>query len=497
MNSTRTDIDVVLDLNSSSSGVQLVRESFKVGAPDRKAQFSSSGRRFGGEYQSAEIHGNGTIGGQFYTQKSTADEAVALWESLIDTVEQYATQDYYIKWQPDGSTRPVFYQVRGSGSWEANYKALPFSSNKVVVFEMTWPVAPLARGAAITFTTSSTTYPASFDVPTATGYSVGVPGTAPALLDLNVAQAASSTGVDFFMVGWSKKPAASSNPVAPFGKIPAFVSSGGSSGTSYLTFGTGYAQTASGSGQPDRLRIATPSTSGSYTMGVDINPALLIRDDFTKSEIQLEVWGRVYIGGNTVTTQKLSLEPRYATGATSRYSLEYGSTGKTVKGRNTSSGGAGWLFTKLGTVQASVDPNNAATYKLQLETTFVTLGGSTAEFAIEYLAIVPARQRALTPTGRENDSTYPKFIATTNAVTKTVRNDLSGWLRPDSGSNQVAYPDSGLGGQLLELPPGNVTIFVKPTLGVPDDPTPSTADASQSLTISGTIIPRYYLARGT
>lgn len=492
MNSGRTDLGtVVLDLNSSSSGVQIVRDSFKVEAPERKAQFSNSGRRFGGDYQSAEVHGNGKIGAQFYTQQTTADAAIALWESLIDTAEEYATKDYFVKWQPHGATSPVFYQVRGSGDWEANYKALPFATNKVVVFDVSWPVAPLARGAAVTFSGSSATYPATVELSS-------VAGTAPALLDLNVAQAASSPGIDFFMVGWTQKPAASTNPVAPFGKIPAYVSSGGSSGASYLTFGAGYAQTASGSGMPDRLRIASPSTGTTYTMGVDINPALMVRDDFTKSEIQLEVWGRIYIGGNQMTSiLTTSLEPRYATGATSRFTSEYGSAGKIFRGRTTAAGGAGWHFTKLGTLQATVDTNNAATYTLQLKTEFTDLAGSTAEFAIEYLAVVPARQRALTPTSRENDSTYPKFLNSTAATMKTVRNDLSGWLKPTTGSGQTYYPDSGLGGQLLEIPPGDVSLFVKATQGVPDDPTPTTSDASQSLTISGTIIPRYYLARGT
>ena len=512
MNPTRTDLVYTdagtnsiptggLNLNSTSSGVQLVRDTFKVQAPERRAQFSNIGRRFGGDFQSAETHGNGAVGGQFYTQKTTANDAIALWESLIDLAEEIAINDYFIKWQPEGATNPVFYQVRGSASWEANYRALAFSSNKTVVFDVSWPVAPLARGAATTFTAANSSFPSTFDVT--------VPGTAPGLLDLEVQQ--TGTGIDFFMVGWTSAPSASTNPVAPFGIVPAFISAGGASGASYLTFstrdstntlvttGTGiYAQTAT----PNRLAITTPSTTNTYRMGIDINPALMVRDDFTKGEIQLEVWGRFYVPQSAVLTMVTSLEPRFSTGAASRYTAEYGASGKSVKGRTTSQGGSGWQFVKLGTVQAAVDKNNQATYTLQVKTNFFSAGVS-AEFAVDYLAFVPARQRALTPTGRPADTSYPKFIIGETGVTKikTVRNDLSGWLRPTGGT---MYPDSGLGGQLLELPSGTSRIFVKSMLGVPDDSTIGgasttaiSADAAQTLTVSGTIIPRYYLARGT
>lgn len=557
MNTARTDLaSVVLDLNSTSSGIQLVRDTFKTQAPDRRAQFSDTNRRWGGSRQASESHGNGTIGANFYTQKSTANAAIDLWESLIGAAESNAQNDYFIKWKPEGATNSVFYEIRGNASWEASYRWIEFQANKVVVFSVTWPVAPLARGAATTFSTSAASYPATIQLSSAVG------GSAPALLDLTVANptiSSAGVGSDFFMVGWSQRPGTPvSGSNAPFGLIDvssgatgvtstgftaatsparlaisspsslgvtATVSSASASGTTYTyttsaahTFLPGASITVTGSsvaayngtftitsvtsttfvvtgGTPSP---ATPTfTSGTatsnYTVNIDVDPSTLRRDDFTDNEIDLEVWARVGVNASHSVTVVTSLSSKDTTGVAARYTAEYGSTGKLLTVPGT---GSGYLFYRLGTITATVDTVNKPVYTLKLAPSFSA--NSSDEFSIDSVVIVPAKQRALTPTGRENDATYPKFINSTSAnVKKLIKSDLSGWIYTGTGTDAY-FPDSGLGGQLLEIPTGTVDLFVKSTRGVPDDPTPSTADdANQTLTVTGTIIPRYYLGRGT
>jgi hypothetical protein len=480
-NSTFTAFTSSLDLNSGN--VQLVRDTFKVQAPERRAQFSDSNRRYGGAWQSSEQHGNGAVGGSFLISNASATTAIDKWESLLQVIEGTDDYDYYIKWQPEAATYPVYYEVRGAASWAANYRWIEFSQNRSVVFDVQWPVGPLARGAAITFSTSSASYPATVQIPNATGYSVSVPGTAPALMDLNVIQAASSTGIDFFSVAWTKRPG---SPVTstntPFGLIEVSTGTAASTGVS----GTNYTFNNT---SPNRVAIASPATSTTYTLNVDIDPSVLVRDDFTRNEIQLEVFGRIKVASTHSATVVTSLEPKTATGASSRYTAEYGTSGKILAAPSSSSG---FYMYKLGTLTAVCEAGSpSAVYTLRLTTTFSA--ASTSEFAIDYLMVQPSRQRALTPTGKTPDSTYPKFLYSTAAATKTIQSDLKGWLTPSGGTR---YPDSGLGGQMLELPPGNVDLFIKPTLGVPDNTT-TADDETKTLTVSGTIIPRYYLARGT
>jgi len=485
MNSGRTDLGTVkIDLNSTSSGFQIVRDTFKIQAPERQAQFSQTSRRYGGANQTSETHGNGAVGASFFVSGSSADAAIVRWETLLSALEDTHEADYFLKWQPEGATRPVFYQIRGAAGWEAQYRPLEFSQTKTLVFDVNWPVAPLARGAAITFSTAAAWYPSTVAVPAASGYSVGVPGSAPALLDLSVAQTGS--GSDFFMVGWTQKPTLSANASTnvPFGAIT--LTTNGSTANTGVT-ATNYTYRTGSTPSINRVGITSPTAGITYTLDVAIDPSTMIRDDFTRSEIQLEVWGRVYVNTLHRATVITSLEPVSASsgGASSRYTTEFGATGKLLA---YPASGSGWYFYRLGTLPAVVDVNNRSSYKVRLATTFANTTTST-EFAIDYLAIVPAKQRALTPTGRAPDSSYPSFINSTGSTTKTIRNDLSGWL------GTTPYPDSGLGGQVLEIPPGDVNLFIKATLGVPD--VTDIADDSQNLTLTGTIIPRYFLARGS
>jgi len=482
INTARTDLaSVVLDLNSTTSGVQLVRDTFKSQAPERKAQFSDSNRRYGGARQSSETHGNGAVGASFYTSAASADAAVDLWETLLGTAEAKAQNDYYIKWKPQGATNPVFYEVRGSASWDAQYKWIEFQSNRVVVFDVSWPVAPLACGAATTFSASAASYPATIALSSA------VTGSAPALLDLTVANpqiSSAGVGSDFFMVGWSQRPGTPvSGSNVPFGLIDVLSGATGVSSTGFTAAST-----------PARLAIASPSsTTTNYVVNVDIDPSTLRRDDFTDNEIDLEVWARMGTNASHSVTVVTSLSSKDTTGASSRYTAEYGTSGKLL---TVPASGSGYFFYRLGTISASVDTVNKPVYTLKVAPLFSA--SSSDEFSLDSVVVVPAKQRALTPTGRENDSTYPKFINSTSAnVKKLVKSDLSGWIYTGTGTTAY-FPDSGLGGQLLEIPPGAVDLFVKSTRGVPDDPTPAVADdANQTLTISGTIIPRYYLGRGT
>jgi hypothetical protein len=111
--------------------------------------------------------------------------------------------------------------------------------------------------------------------------------------------------------------------------------------------------------------------------------------------------------------------------------------------------------------------------------------------------MVPAQTRALGPTAKPLDSTYPRFMPSGVAgVTKVVRADLSGGI---AVGDYRPHPDHGLGGSLIEPPPGLLTMTIKASDLVPDDPTASAA--SETLTHSGAVhlavTPRSFYLRST
>ena len=495
----------VVDLNTGS--INLVRDSFKTQAPARKQQFSDSNRRYGGSRISSETHDNGAVAASLLVTGSSADDAVNRWETTLTAIES-SSADYFIKWQPESATYPVYYEVRGPATWNAAYRWIEFqTASKPLVFEVSWPVAPLATRQPITFTTSSGTYPATVAIPSASGYSVSVPGSAPALLDLRVNSAAIA---NWFKVSWTKTPATPlSNSVAPFGVLPLVNSTPAAAASTTLLSGTvsGVTYTAAMTAVADstalnngRATVASPASGGTYGVAVDIDPSTLNEDDFSNGEVSLEVWARMKVASNHAATVTLSLEPADGTSfGEARYTSEYGSVGKGLP--VPSSGTGAWHYYRLGTVTAYVDKYGGKKWRLVTKVYFSA--ASTNAFGIDYLAVVPSRQRALLPTGKPfNATSYPAFIPSASATTKVVKSDLSGWtVAGTATATSVYHPDSGLGGQLMEIPPGNVSLFVKSSEEVPDEPVAATmlatADTeSQTLTISGIITPRYFLGRG-
>ena len=252
-----------------------------------------------------------------------------------------------------------------------------------------------------------------------------------------------------------------------------------------------------------RRRNAVRRQSGSQLShtcyNVDIDPQTLRRDDFGEGDLSLEVWARCKVASTHSATVITSLAPKAGSAfGDTRYTAEYGTAGKLLTKPGSSSS---WYFYRLGTLPAYVDsaPGSTAAWTLTLATSFAATTTG-VEFAIDHLCVVPTRQRALTPSGKST-SGYPSFMPTTSAITKIVRSDLSGWTK--GGSDTTAstftgyFPDSGLGGQLLEVPPSAFKLFTKASLAVPDDPTMANTDtASQSISVGGWFTPRYFLARG-
>lgn len=221
-----------------------------------------------------------------------------------------------------------------------------------------------------------------------------------------------------------------------------------------------------------------------------IEPSALVPDDFTEGEIDLEIWARICVPTTLVSPKIVTrLVPREGTalGAV-QYTHEYGTTGKLLA----ASGTTNYRPYRLGTITAPADSLQASTSMLVLEGSTGT--GSTGRFAIDYLWIVAIRSRALLPTGVENDSSYPSWVAATSEIQKTVRSDLSAYIT--SSTWGWRNPTTGMGGSLIEPSAGDVDVFIKLSDQVPDDPTPtSTEQLTHQASVQIDVIPRSRLMR--
>lgn len=133
----------VLDLNNGWSH-SLVRDTFKITPPVKNQQFSQSQQTYGGATLANETHDNGQIEAACYINGPSSDIALGYMETLLSTLENF--EGLYVKWQPEGATYPVFYEVRANMPYEFLYRWVEFQGTKTLQVKWAVAVAPLAEG---------------------------------------------------------------------------------------------------------------------------------------------------------------------------------------------------------------------------------------------------------------------------------------------------------------------------------------------------------------
>jgi hypothetical protein len=244
---------------------------------------------------------------------------------------------------------------------------------------------------------------------------------------------------------------------------------------------------------------ATAAITGAQTVYpvYYVDPQTLAGDDFSVNEVRVEVWARLQIPSTLVSPTvyvQAAPEGYVSELASIRYTEEYGNIGKPL----TVPSGTRWQMVRLGVLALSVDRGNPQ--RARILPVFQTAAGTTGTLALDYLMLVPVRQRALSPTGKALDSTYPQFMYVTTETTKRVRSDLTGASthQDQPGVRNQLWPEQGLTGQMLELPAGDVDVLVDLSNKVPDDPADLSGDETfpTTATVHLAVVPRSYLSRG-
>lgn len=281
-----------------------------------------------------------------------------------------------------------------------------------------------------------------------------IPGNAPAKVDVHTTTPA-GIAANSALIGWASTPEPDTGTAAaPFG----------------LVEGTG---TSDGD-----------CSGGSYADGdamFTINPSLVAGDDFSDS-VSLEVWA-ILVGnvgtpdGSQVRVTLSAFSPSFAVSGLLVLSPEYGPNGHLVNMDNQR------VFTRAGTLTL---PNENVDWQLQVS----PIPG----FGVDCLIIVPARQRACTSTGHDGAEKWI-YSSPASETTKVIRHDLTGGVM---AVGDAAYaPTSGLSGQLLEFPPGDVSVLQKLGARPVDDPDDASFDtlAYSEMAVHYAVTPRYHLVR--
>ena len=302
-----------------------------------------------------------------------------------------------------------------------------------------------------------------------------IPGTAPALADLDVGMLAANEGARtaWFAAGWAVRAAPTTSPPA-LGPLDL-----GNYSTLWIP------QTDATARGGSYVGDLTPTSSEYYRAVVVISSGALPADDFS-DEIQVEFWARVKLNQSLVTP-RLALSLETGTGLV-RYT-EWGAAGRLVAVPSATA----WRMVRLGSMSVpSVDRD----MNLLLDGTLGVGSGGSA-WGVDYLFCMPTRQRVAGPSGKALDVSYPAFAPPywNYDSRRVIRSDGRGFA---SITGQSALTlDRGLGGAPIEPNPGPLDLVVKGSNLVPDDPTVSAASEAltQTATIHLAVTPRFRLAR--
>jgi hypothetical protein len=317
-----------------------------------------------------------------------------------------------------------------------------------------------------------------------------VPGTAPALADVSISAVSATAAPVFALIAWSTRALTPIAGNAPFNVISSVGPSGLTGVVGGISDSTNWVSTTIPSSLSNNsLQKAAVSGAETFTAAWILDPSALPSDDFSADEITLEFWARMSIA-STIVSPKIVASVRSVEGTSfgaERYTNEWGAAGEIF------SAYAGWFqMYRLGTITVPASRTYRRTMKFWI--TMTTGTGSTGTLTMDHIIVVPVRQRCLSPTAKHLDSSYPAFIASTTATTKTIRSDLSGLVSSATGARMV---DHGLGGSLIEPPPGAVDWIVRLGVQVPDDPIAQAASdpANQNSAFRVDLIPRSYMLR--
>lgn len=314
-----------------------------------------------------------------------------------------------------------------------------------------------------------------------------IPGDAPALADITVTPSGGAAAPIWALLAWLAGSSASGVAPIPFGIIP---------GEALTTNLEGWSVATIAGSVSTQILHAEAAEGTPYNAAAPFDPSLLPADAFT-NEAAVEVWARVRVNTALISPViTLSAQPSAGAGfGSARYTDEWGQQGKLLSVPGWITGGPVYRFVRLGTLRMLSDPLRQEAWNINIAGSVGA--GSFGPFDVDYLLLVPAQSRACSPSGKPNDAGYPPFVQTTAQTSKTIKTDLSARVsKPPS----KGYPDHGLGGQLIELPPGNLTqLLAKLSSLVPDDPTLGSGNelTTHSATIHPAITPRWNLTRSS
>lgn len=420
----------VLDL-ADGTVFSYAPDSLQIDPGGQAGQSSALDERYGGSRVDWDARANGTISWRQIILRDAPGGAANLTAELERADPPMSR---FVEWRRAGQTSSLWYERRGPAAWKEVER---WDTGDIALLDVSMPVGPAAFGAPLSVSPASQQLPAVFDVPSVPG-SLWAPLAVTSVLPVLSARLA-----------WAL--------IAPYqGDFGVREAEAFSPHTGNWTGVTANGGARSG----NVLQVAAVAPATYYELSWSFSGATL-NDAEMEQDVTLEVWIRLLYDPSLVIAPILSLRAAPAGVGASRYSLDFGSSGRQIGPPTT---GQAWFLHRAGVLKLSTD---APFWQIAvgIQTGAVASGILYADYAL----FAPGRWRACSPTGLPNDAAYPAFQPDlTTSVTKRVNHDLSGQI---AHSTDPLHADTGLSGAPLFVPPGASKVLLAASPAVPDDVT--------------------------
>ncbi len=120
------------------------RDSLKFTPGPKKQIWSQSARRYGGGRQADETHENGTVEANWVATGATERQCLTNLRALLRALER-SRPGMFIEFRPDGAPFATYWELRGTATWNPDYKWVRFAGAKAIAVQVSFVVEPTGR----------------------------------------------------------------------------------------------------------------------------------------------------------------------------------------------------------------------------------------------------------------------------------------------------------------------------------------------------------------
>lgn len=135
----------IIDVNDLVNTFTTREGGFNFTPPAKAPVMAGDERRFGGDTQRGEAHGNGQAAWTMGTKGASGNDCLTRLDNALAELNKAAVVGRYLEWRAEGASYSSYFPIRGTAAWNPLYRIRQFVGSAMVDTTVALPVAPLVE----------------------------------------------------------------------------------------------------------------------------------------------------------------------------------------------------------------------------------------------------------------------------------------------------------------------------------------------------------------